>query len=797
MHREPVVGTLILVAFAMALPASALVLVEDGKPASSIVLPTQPNGNLQAAANLLQRIIERSSGARLPIVEGEAVDGATIEVGGTPASLKACPEASTRKLDGVMVRVAEGRLFITAQNTYAVRIAAVRFLEEALGARWLFPGDLGEIVPRSRSVEVPDDFDLREEPDLESRMFSGMFGADPALWRLHLSLQFHHNLYRIVPVEKYGQTHPEYFPMIDGERRIPTSPNSGWQPETTNPEVVQLAIDAADKWFTDNPEEVSFSLGVTDGLGESYSPEAVALDEKLGPPTPTNRFYHFYNQVAEGLETKWPDKMLGVLNYPPLHGVPTVPLHRNLLIYCWRGSNGGVRPAEWYGKWHNLAFCDWLYGCFYCMPRHYPHSYSELIRSYVKGGFRGMYAEAYPNWPIDGPKLYALSRVMWDLDTDVTAAVDEYLRLAFGPAAKPAGQFFAIAEQVMERRDPPDIYSKWSTAIRQDFAVWTVRDIEGMEQAVRAMEAAVAGRPDSSDARRVKLFRDGWDWYAVHMRMAVAARELEALGVTDEATAQAVLAKAHESDILPALREQLWNNVVEPQKNVLWGTDRYRELIAHSDPAPLLRDGIQHALATVDEYWQGKSTAAEVADKWAQAREAHPGLASHIRVREQLASLSGSALNLVVNPGFEQEMTGWHIWVRPGTQMDVHLDTGQAHTGSASGYMGPGTIACYVQDVKVTEGATFYLSCWARRATSNGFCALKVWWKTPESADLKIGQWERRAADRPGEWQKLELYGTVPPGAGIAEILLLGQDNSENDACWLDDLMCLVIEDTE
>ena len=797
MHRRPVVGIVILVAFTMALPASALVLVEDGKRASTIVLPEEPNGNLQAAGNLLQRIIERSSGARLPIVTGQAVEGATIEVGGTPASLEACPEASALKLDGVIARVVGGKLIITAQNSYAVRIAAVRFLEEALGTRWLFPGELGEIVPRTRAIQVADDFNLLEEPDLESRMFSGMFGADTSLWRLHLTLQFHHNLHRIVPIEKYAQTHPEYFPMVNGQRVVPTRENAGWQPETTNPEVVQLAIDAADKWFTDNPEEVSFSLGVTDSGGESYSPEAVALDEQLGPPTPTNRFYHFYNQVAEGLEAKWPDKMLGILNYPPLHGVPTVKLHKNLLVYCWRGSNGGVRPAEWYGKWHNLCFCDWLYGCFYCMPRHYPHSYSELIRHYVRGGFRGMYAEAYPNWPIDGPKLYALSRVMWDLDTDVSAAVDEYLRLAFGPAAKPAGEFFAIAEKVMERRDPPDIYSKWSTPIRDDFAVWTAEDIDGMEQAVRAMEAAVADRPDSSDFERVDLFREGWDWYAVHMRMAVGAQELDAIAVGDDATAESVLRQAEECDALPALREQLWANVVEPQKNMLWGTERYRELIARSDPAPLVRDGVQHALAIVDEYWQGSSTAAEVAGRWAQAREAHPGLASHIRVREQLAAHGDQAHNLIINPGFEQEMTGWHVWVRPGTQMDVHLDTGQAHTGSASGSMGPGTIGCYVQDVKVTEGATFYLSCWARRATGDGLCALNVWWKTPESADLKIPQWQRRAVDRAGEWQKLELYGTVPPGAGVAEILLLGQDNGEQDACWFDDLMCLVIEQTE
>ncbi len=776
-----------------ALPAHSLVLVQDGRPTGSIVLPADPNGNLQAAATLLQRIIERSSGAKLPIAKSAAGAGTTIEVGATPASLVACPEAAKLKTDGVVVRVRDGKLFITAQNTYAVRIAAVRFLEEVLGVRWLFPGELGEIVPAHPTVTVADSLNLVEEPDLQSRMFSGMFGADLSLWRLHLTLQFHHNLSNIVPPATYAKTHPEYFPMIGGKRHIPSDTGSGWQPETTNPEVVQIAVAAAGKWFTDHPEETSFSLGVTDGRGESYSPEAVALDDKLGPPTPTNRFYHFYNQVAEGLAQTHPDKLLGILNYPPLHGVPTVPLHKNLLVYCWRGSDGGVRPAEWYGKWPNLCFCDWLYGCFYCMPRHYPHAYADLIRHYYQGGFRGMYAEAYPNWPIDGPKLYALSRVMWRLDTDVSAAVAEYLKLAFGPAAAPAGEFFTIAERAMERRDPPDVFSKWSASIRGEFRVWSLQDLAGMENAVTAMEAAVAREPAGDNARRVKLFRDAWDWYAVHMKMDVEARALQALKPGTAPAEAELLTRAEALSALPDHRDQLWDQVVSRQKNVLWGTDQYRQIIAVSDPAAAVQDGVYDALARLDEAWQARMAPAQVAAQWAQARVAHPGLAGPIRVREQIAGQLDATRNPVINPGFEQELQGWHTWVRAGTQMEVRLDKGQRHSGETSAYMGPGTIACYVQDVKANPGDTFYLSCWARRATGAGVCALKVWWKSATGADLGLAQWERRAGDRPGEWQKLELYGQVPAKAGIAEILLLGQEHGKDDGCWFDDLMALVL----
>ena len=793
MNKRLLLGLLLLSSLATA-PAFALVLVDDGKPVASIVLPEKAAPYAEAPANLIQHCVERSSGAKLAILrEGKTAPGPAIHIG-SAAALAACPETAKLKTDGIIARARDGNIFITAQNSYALRIAAVRFLEEALGARWLFPGELGEIVPQHKTITVADDFNLVEEPDLESRMFSGMFGADPARWRLHLTLQFHHNLYKVIPVEKYGKTHPEYFPMIGGKRLVPFDRTYyGWQPETTNPEVVQLTIAAADKWFTDNPEEISFSLGVTDSGGESYSPESVALDRKLGPPTPTNRFYYFYNQVAEGLEKKYPNKLLGVLNYPPLHDVPTVKLHKNLLIYCWRGSDGGKRPAQWYGKWHNLAFCDWLYGCFYRMPRHYPHAYADLIRHYVKGGFRGMYAEAYPNWPMDGPKLYALSRVMWKLDTDVTAAVDEYLRLAYGPAAPPAERFFAIAEKAMERRNPPDIFSKWGRPILDDFDVWTAENMDGMEKTVKEMEESVKPQADSDFAKRVKLFRDGWDWYAIHMRMYVEARDLQNSRPSDDGSIAERLSRTERLCDMPEERDRLWDDVVSKQKNVLWGTDDYHNIIANSDPSLKTRDVVFEVLTKVGEAWASRGAPRAIAAKWAEARKAYPRLAEQILVREQIAARMKDGVNAVVNPGFETDLEGWKTWIRPGAEMVLKIDEAQAHEGKKSAYIGQGTIACYLQDVRVKPGDAFYLSCFARRATSNGTCAMKVWWKGPDGANLGLPQWERKAADLPGQWQSLQLLGPVPAKAGIAEILLLGEDHNQRDGCWFDDVTGLVV----
>jgi len=159
--------------------AQALVLVDAGKPVATIVITTNNDG-ARAAATLIQHCVQRSSGATLPIVQADqALTGPTIQIGPTPAVLAACPEAAGLKTDGVVVRVRDGNLCLAAQNSYALKIAAGRFLEEALGVRWLFPGPLGEVVPSRTTITVPDGLDLREEPDLQSRMFSGLYGFDP------------------------------------------------------------------------------------------------------------------------------------------------------------------------------------------------------------------------------------------------------------------------------------------------------------------------------------------------------------------------------------------------------------------------------------------------------------------------------------------------------------------------------------------------------------------------------------------------------------------------------------------
>ena len=48
--------------------------------------------------------------------------------------------------------------------------------------------------------------------------------------------------------------------------------------------------------------------------------------------------------------------------------------------------------------------------------------------------------------PMDTVNIYASFKLLWDVNTDVDAMLDEYCRKFFGPAEKPMRSFFSLLE---------------------------------------------------------------------------------------------------------------------------------------------------------------------------------------------------------------------------------------------------------------------------------------------------------------------------------------------------------------
>ena len=155
---------ILLASIAFTIPLFALDLVRDGKPLASIVIPAQPLPVESYAAQELQYHIEASTRARLAIVrENTQIPPsppiARIYLGNCAAALAEKIDTSQVAGNGYIVKTNSENLFITGKDSEGdpldldthegTLFGVYDILENNLGVRWLWPGKLGEVIPRS------------------------------------------------------------------------------------------------------------------------------------------------------------------------------------------------------------------------------------------------------------------------------------------------------------------------------------------------------------------------------------------------------------------------------------------------------------------------------------------------------------------------------------------------------------------------------------------------------------------------------------------------------------------------
>lgn len=94
-----------------------------------------------------------------------------------------------------------------------------------LGARWYLPGELGEVLPSLKTIELPE-LDETVKPDFALRQFNFRFstvGPETALWTMRLgmrnddSLQIAHGMATMTNREAVFAAHPDWFAIYGGK----------------------------------------------------------------------------------------------------------------------------------------------------------------------------------------------------------------------------------------------------------------------------------------------------------------------------------------------------------------------------------------------------------------------------------------------------------------------------------------------------------------------------------------------------------------------------------------------------
>ncbi len=366
-----------------------------------------------------------------------------------------------------VIRATSASVAIAGPTPRATEIGVYALLEQ-FGVRWFFPGELGTVIPSVKDIEVALQ-DTLERPSFEARNFQLQ---DTSRWINH---QRAGGAYfpgaHGIPLGRdiSFKTHPQYYALVDGERRAP-------QLCLSNPEVLQRAIVEAKAFFSRNPAMPWYGMGPEDGGGFCQCDGCLAMDGGdydffSNSVSMTDRYIRFFNAVLKGIEGDYPDRKIAFYIYhaymrPPVKVTPSPRITGAIapIALCrLHGANNPVCPERGYlkeiiaawskilpelherGYWFNLADP--------AMPFVQISRLRDELPYYASQGVKGFRTECNAHWVLHGPSLYLAGRLLWDVKADVDALLHEYTTLLFGPASEPMKAYFTELDQAVSTGD--------------------------------------------------------------------------------------------------------------------------------------------------------------------------------------------------------------------------------------------------------------------------------------------------------------------------------------------------------
>jgi hypothetical protein len=466
--------------------ASTITLVEQGRSAYRIVIPSDAIPAERYAAEELQRYLERISGAQLPIVtDSDPPTPREILLGDNQHLRRGRTELAGERLgtDGFALRTQGRQLVILGGRPRGTLYGVYALLEEKLGVRW-YTAEV-ESIPRLARVRLPR-LDETQVPALEYRevfwreiMRDADFAARHRLNGQHYPLAekhggravvyhpFVHSFDALVPPDLY-RDHPEYFPLIDGQRK------GGYvQRCLSNPDVIRISIQRVQQWIREHPEATILSVSQNDTFNYCRCGPCQTLDDAEG--TPAASLLKFVNTIAEAIEREHPQVRLDTLAYqytrkPPKNLRP----HPHVIIRLCSIECCFAHPLGLCSSEANRRFRDDIVAWQPVAPRIYVWDYTPNFAHYqqifpnfdvlqpnvqffVQHGVTGLFEQG--NYSSGGQgemgplRAYLLAKLLWNPQTDVARHQTEFLQAYFGPAADLVRAYLDVTHRPVRGQD--------------------------------------------------------------------------------------------------------------------------------------------------------------------------------------------------------------------------------------------------------------------------------------------------------------------------------------------------------
>ncbi len=800
--------------------AGQVVLVRNGEAAATVVVEEGADELVLQAAEDVRHYVEALCGVALPMVfDGKRVPGTAVYIGRCEAMAAKLLAPADANPETYAIRVRDGSLFLTGNYPPAVVFAAESFIEDDLGVRWFAPGDLWEYVPDGTPGKLALDIEDRVVvPDWSPRVWSGH--AWTSSWRdwnrRNKALcippvpfrNMQNYLHKIFDPVKYAESHPEYYPLIRGERWIPEEGYRNWRPCTSNPEVVRITVEAARTYLDAHPEHNSFSLAMDDIYRLCSCDHCRAMDahpEDYEKKRFSDRHYKFVNAVARELATTHPDKFVGTLCYHIARELPeTVPqLESNVFISMTQRVGEWWRPGRresdmsltraWRERCGHMSRYGYM-GLGFVTPRVFPHAMADGMKLDHSLGFEGVYNECYVILPNAAPMMWMMAKLQWDTERDADALLDEFYARMFGPAAETMKAYYTVLESSYMTARPERLeHANWGHRSLKTHAL--ALSLDDLMRAEELLRQAIGQASDASVRARIDVAAAALEFTAYIIRANAWGLELSETVIDTEEQARAVLEKALQVARLATEREHIWAKAFE--RVDLFG-ESIRGLRNKGYFVIDQIDGVERpaatAMQTALDVLHETSPADAIATVERLAAEGRGSLAEKAKMW-LLLSQTGRP-NLLTNPGFEERKgaapEGWSSW-HNGERENARIfpAPGKGRNGSVAAGISGANSACYLQTIPVEAGQRYAGSVYAKAQPKESACdaGLAVRWRTAADEWLERREFEPSAiATVSGRrWRRLSLLATVPEGAATLVFMPKTTKQDEGTGVLFDD----------
>ena len=563
---------LMFTAFLSVFTLPALTVVQNGKSDYVIVVSPKAEKAAHAAAADLQEYIFKATGAKLPKVREN-------QIGKRPAFRLGYNKVTTP--EGFIIKVKGKDIHISGDDTpgdpynnhwaYGSRVGtwygACEFLERFLGIRWFMPGKLGEYVPKTGNLSIPDDFDFKDAPRMSLRLSKSSGNSkgrskaenmECMKWRrrnregqaVHWCAW--HSWLRHIKGSDYFKDHPEWFAYVGGRRYYHDHLGHGMQICTTNPQALDKFAENLLKAHKRYKHIVMMPLTPNDGGFFCECKNCQALDNgvrKDGSRIMTDRMATYANEMAKRITKVNPKQTLGLLAYSTYaEGVGKVKLHDNVYIMEVLNDAGmtyynpQVRKRHlanlkaWRKNLKQLYFDTWTEGNGALgLPVYQFRNICAIYDNLYAADVTGACINNPSDFASAGLNQYFYMKFAWAPVKEREKLYNDSIAQCYGPAAaKVVKAYFEDVEQRMAKYANGAVSFDREMGYARRFPGVLTKVYPGLCEKWRSKIAAVAPKvTDKGQRARLQLLLDNLEYTKTTCDIYAAAVKLTRTGKSD------------------------------------------------------------------------------------------------------------------------------------------------------------------------------------------------------------------------------------------------------------------------